>query len=72
MSKAEAHDAVRNASVILLTGGFTVPQKDFLTEYGLAAPIKESRAAVVYGVSAGSKNMGKKFVCTIDGNYEDK
>ena len=70
MDKAAAQAAVRDAAVILLMGGDTVPQRDFLTEYDLAAPIKESRAAVIFGTSAGSKNMGEKFVCAIDCDHE--
>jgi len=70
MDKAAAHKAVRNASVILMMGGDTVPQKAFLEEYELAAPIEESRANVIMGTSAGAKNMAAKFVCAINSNHE--
>ena len=70
MDKAAAQDAVRNASVILLTGGGTVPQMEFIREYGLDASIKEGRASVIIGFSAGSHNMAKKYVDAVDNNYE--
>ena len=70
MSKADAQGAVRNASVILLMAGDTIPQRDFMTDYELTTRIKESRASVIFGTSAGSKNMAKKFVCAIDCNHE--
>jgi len=70
MNKAMAQELVRNASVILLMGGHVVPQRDFLLEYELVTPIKESRATVIFGTSAGSMNMAKKFVSVIDSNSE--
>ena len=72
MDKAAAQDAVKNASVILLTGGDTVPQMDFIAEYGLDAAIKESRAAVIIGISAGAHNMAKKYIDVVDNNYESE
>ncbi|MCL1787691.1 MAG: Type 1 glutamine amidotransferase-like domain-containing protein [Defluviitaleaceae bacterium] len=73
MPKEKAQALVRDASVILLQGGYTTLQSAFLTEYELAAPIKESSAAVVMGVSAGAKNIGAKFVCAdSNGNAVDK
>ena len=70
MDKSEAQDAVKNASVILLTGGDTIPQMDFITDYGLDKAIKESRANVIIGISAGSHNMAKKYVDAANNNYE--
>ena len=70
MDKATAQDAVKNASVILLTGGYTLPQMEFIREYGLDAAIKESRATVIIGFSAGSHNMAAKYVDAVDNNYE--
>jgi len=70
MNKAVAHTMLRNASVILLMGGDTIPQRNFMTEYELAIPIRESKATVIMGTSAGAKNMAEKFVCAIDGNHE--
>lgn len=61
--KERAHILLRNASVILLQGGYTTLQNAFLAEYELAAPIKESTAAVIIGISAGAKNMAAKAVC---------
>jgi len=71
--KEKAHILLRNASVILLQGGYTTLQNVFLAEYELAAPIKESNAAVIIGISAGAKNMAAKFVCAkSNGNAIDK
>jgi len=73
MSKERANMLLRNASMILLQGGYTTLQKAFLAEYELAVSIKESTAAVVMGISAGAKNMGTKFVCAkSNGNAVDK
>jgi len=68
--KATAHDALRNASVIVMMAGDTIPQKNFMLEYELDIPIKESRANVIMGTSAGAKNMAKKFVCAVNSNHE--
>jgi len=70
MDKAAAHAALKNASVIVMMGGDTIPQRDFMTEYELAAPINESAATVIMGTSAGAKNMSAKFVCAIESNHE--
>ena len=72
MSKENAQDFVRNASVILLTGGETIPQMEFIKEYGLDAAIRESRASVIIGFSAGSHNMAKKYIDAVDNNYESE
>ena len=63
MPKEEMHTVLKDASAILMMGGDTVPQNAFLTEYELAAPIRESNAAVIMGFSAGANNMGVKSVC---------
>ena len=71
--KERMHILLRDASVILLQGGYTTLQNAFLSEYELAAPIKESTASVIMGISAGAKNMGAKFVCAeSNGNAVDK
>jgi len=72
MNKKTAQDAVKNASVILLTGGNTVPQMEFIAEFGLDVAIKESSAAVIIGISAGSHNMAKKYIGVDDNNYESE
>jgi len=69
ISKEKAHESLRNASVILLMGGYTTLQNDFLAEYKLDVPIKESNAAVIIGFSAGAKNMGAKLVCMKSNGY---
>ena len=63
ISKEKAHMLLRNASVILLQGGFTTLQNAFLSEYELDTPIKETAASIIMGVSAGAKNMAAKVVC---------
>jgi len=72
MNKLAAQDAVKNASVILLTGGYTEPQMEFITEYGLDSAIKESSATVIIGFSAGAYNMAKKCIGVVDNNYESE
>jgi len=72
MDKLTAQEAVKNASVILLTGGYTAPQMDFIKEYNLDTAIKESSAAVIMGISAGAYNMAKKCVGVVDNNYESE
>jgi len=67
--KETAHEVLRNASVILLQGGYTTLQNAFLTEYGLVESVKESNAAVIIGVSAGAKNMSAKTVCVKSNKY---
>jgi len=73
MPMERAHTLLNNASVILLQGGYTTLQNAFILEYELTAAIKESKADVIMGVSAGAKNMGSKFVCaSSNGNAIDK
>ena len=67
--KEKAHETLRNASVILLMGGYTTIQNTFLMEYELALPIKESSADVIVGFSAGAKNMATKCVCVKSNGY---
>ena len=69
MPKEKAHLLLRNASVILVLGGYTKLQNNFLTEYELATPIKESEASVVIGISAGAKNMSSKAICMKNNGY---
>jgi len=67
MPNEKAHALLLNASVILLLGGYTMLQNAFLAEYELAAPIKESNAAVIIGISAGAMNMATKLVSQTNG-----
>ena len=69
ISKEKAHVLLKDASVILLMGGYTTLQNAFLAEYDLANAIKESNAAVIMGFSAGAKNMGAKAVCMKSNGY---
>ena len=64
VSQEEAHEVIREASVIFMMGGDPMLQNDFLVEYELSTPIKESKANVVMGVSAGSINMSAKWLCS--------
>jgi len=72
MNKLAAQDAVKNASVILLTGGYTQPQLEFIMEYELNVAIEESSADVITGTSAGAFNMAKKYIGVVDNNYESE
>ncbi|MCL2350329.1 MAG: Type 1 glutamine amidotransferase-like domain-containing protein [Defluviitaleaceae bacterium] len=63
MPKERAHELLRDASMILLQGGYTTLQNDFLKEHELAKPIKESAASIIMGISGGAKNMGAKVSC---------
>ena len=69
MSKVKAHESLKNASVILLMGGETELQNAFINEYELTMPIKESKAAVIMGFSAGAKNMASQWVCSKNNGY---
>ena len=62
VKKEEAHEIIKNASVILLHGGYAVLQNAFLQDYELSAAIKRSDAKVVIGASAGGMNMSAKWV----------
>ena len=56
-TKEEGHKLIREASALLLLGGDDVLQSKFFEEYELAAPIKESKANLIMGFSAGAINM---------------
>jgi len=71
MPKEKMHKALTNASAILMMGGDTVPQCNFIAEYELTEQIKNSKAAVVMGFSAGAKNMAAKFVCAKSNGYDE-
>jgi len=71
ISKEKAHELLRNASVILLLGGYTTLQNAFLAEYELDTPIKESNASVIMGFSAGAKNMAAKLICVKSNGYTE-
>lgn len=68
VQKEDAQLLIQNASVILLLGGNTVKQNEFLIEYELSDAIKKSRA-VVMGASAGAINMSAKWLCTKNFGY---
>ncbi|MCL2397390.1 MAG: Type 1 glutamine amidotransferase-like domain-containing protein [Defluviitaleaceae bacterium] len=59
--KEDAQSLLRNASAVLLHGGYADLLKGFLAEYEMVDAIMESTAAVVMGASAGGMNMGAKF-----------
>jgi len=61
-TKEEAHKLLENASTIFLLGGDPDAQNAFLAECELATAIKESNAAVIMGVSAGTANMSAHWV----------
>ncbi len=50
-------------------GGNPVKQNDFLMEYELSEPIKQSKA-VVMGASAGAINMSAKWLCSKELGFE--
>lgn len=62
VTKEEAQELLRNASVIFLHGGNPSSLNAFLAEYELAVAIKESKAEVIMGASAGMINMGMNWV----------
>jgi len=62
LKKEEAQTLLRNASAIFLHGGYPHCLNDFLAEYEMDEVIKESKATVVMGASAGGMNMCAKFV----------
>jgi len=62
IKKEEAHELLKNASVILLHGGHAILQNNFLQEYELSGAIQKSKAKVLIGASAGGMNMSAKWV----------
>lgn len=65
MQKEEAHQLIRNASVIFMCGGYPVQQHEFLAEYELSDMIKNSNAIII-GASAGALNMAAKWISSSD------
>ncbi|NLP52455.1 Type 1 glutamine amidotransferase-like domain-containing protein [Bacillus sp. RO1] len=63
VQKGDAQALIQKASVIFLLGGNPVKQNEFLMEYELSEPIKQSNA-VVMGASAGAINMAAKWLCS--------
>ena len=61
IKKEEAHELLKNASAILLHGGYPDQLKKFLEEYELLEATTRSNATVVMGASAGGMNMCAKF-----------
>jgi len=62
ITKAKAHELIKNASAILLHGGYAVLQNAFLQEYELSDAIQKSNASVIIGASAGGMNMSAKWL----------
>ena len=60
-SPAQAAQLVREASCVYLMGGETGLQMQFLRDYGLVQPIRETHAAIM-GLSAGAINMAARGV----------
>ena len=69
--KEKAHRLVRDASVIFVMGGDTHSQNAFLAEYELSEPIKESKANIIIGFSAGAENMAARWIYAKSGGYKD-
>ena len=63
IKKEDAHEILKNASVIYLHGGDTHIQGEFIREYELEVSIRNSNATVIMGMSAGSENMAAHYVC---------
>ena len=68
IKKEQAHALLKNASAILLHGGYADQLNNFLEEYNISEAIKKSNATVIMGASAGGMNMCAKFV---HGKYID-
>lgn len=62
IKKEDAHKLLKNASVIYLHGGDTHTQSQFIREYELETPIRNSNASVIMGMSAGAENMAMHYV----------
>ena len=69
VQKEDAHVLIQHASVVFLLGGNTIKLNEFLREYELAEPIKQS-SAVVMGASAGAINMSAKWICSKNFGYD--
>ena len=63
VSKEKAHKLLRDASVIFFLGGDSRWQNNFLAEYELSDPIKNSNAIII-GNSSGATNMSAKWICS--------
>ncbi len=69
LQKDDAQTLIQKASVIFLLGGNPLKQNDFLMEYELSEPIKQSKAVVI-GASAGAINMSAKWLCSKELGFE--
>ncbi|WP_339148985.1 MULTISPECIES: Type 1 glutamine amidotransferase-like domain-containing protein [unclassified Sutcliffiella] len=69
LQKDDAHTLIQKASVIFLLGGNPLKQNEFLMEYELSEPIKQSKAVVI-GASAGAINMSAKWLCSKELGFE--
>ncbi|MCL2573499.1 MAG: hypothetical protein FWE34_02980 [Defluviitaleaceae bacterium] len=66
-TKEEGHKLIREASALLLLGGEDTLQAEFFKEYELSTPIKETKANIIMGFSAGAINMPSKCISFDDG-----
>lgn len=72
MSADEAQKAVAEADVVWLSGGDTPTQFRYLQKYGLDTIIRQ-HDGVIIGMSAGSINLAKKAICTLNcGHYKQE
>lgn len=72
MSVDEAQKAVAEADVVWLSGGDTPTQFRYLQKYGLDTVIRQF-AGVIIGMSAGSINLAKTAICTLNcGHYQQE
>lgn len=65
MSAGEAQKAVAEADVVWLSGGDTPTQFRYLQKYGLNTVIRQFDGVVI-GMSAGSINLAKTAICTLN------
>ena len=70
MSGETAQDTVRNADMVWLAGGDTPKQYAYLEAYGLTSCIREHKGVII-GMSAGSINMAKTAVCTVNCGHDE-
>lgn len=68
MTVEEAKKAVKDADVILLSGGDTPIQFNYLQKYGLDRVIKQHNGVII-GMSAGSINLAETAICTVSCNH---
>lgn len=69
MSAEEAQRAVAEADVVWLSGGDTPTEFSYFQKYGLCSVIKQHKGIVI-GLSAGSINLAKTAICTLDSGHD--